>query len=394
MKRLWILVVVLALVAFLAVVGRATYQRIEAHRVATQEAAREGEGRARVVIGPVTEGTMRWTIPITGELHPLSKVTVVPKVTGELEQLRTPDGALIDVGTAVSKGDLIAVLEHSALDASVEQARAALAVANAGLVQARTVRGNAERERGRLEELYDRGSIAPDEWDQTQTAYEQAVAGVSLAQAQVEQANAALRQTQVMLEDAAIEAPIAGVVSAKFVDEGDLASPATPLLEIVDVDTVKLYGGIAERMTPQIRPKETLVEARVDAYPDEVFSGYIHNVAVKVAPQTRTVELETRLPNPGHRLKPGMFARLTVVVDEQKEVALVPAAAVIRQGTATGLYVINSGVASYRTVELGRSQGDMQEVLEGVAVGEHVVVRGQHLVQDGAEVEIVEEVQG
>jgi membrane fusion protein (multidrug efflux system) len=334
----------------------------------------------RVGVQIVGRGDLVREVDVTGQIMPLAEVTVIPKITGRLDRFRLPSGELVEEGVQVRAGEVIAVLEHAALAAAVKQAQAAVEVARVTAV-------DAEREKRRWEALYAEKSATEQQRDKAITAFE-------MARAQVAQAEAALQHAEVMLEEATIEAPITGIVSRRFVDEGDMVGPNTPLVKIADYGTVKVVAAVSERHISFLRPGETVVRAAVDTFPGVVFSGTVHRVGVALDPLTRTVEIEMRLPNPDARLQPGMFARTVMALERREGVAVVPEYALLR--TAEGdafVFVADDDRVRKRSLRLGLNQGLFHEVLEGLVPGETVVVRGQRNIREGdaVETEIVEE---
>ena len=384
--RFLVAVIVLALLGY---VGLLTYRTVQERR--QQAASKQGPPILRVGVHRVETATLTHTISVTGELEPLASVEVVPKVTGRLERLRLPDGTLIDEGTAVPKGQCIAVLEHSALQAAVEAAKAAVKVAWASQEMAKVNHEDSLRERKRWENLYDGGSATAQQRDRAATACERCVAGLKLTEAQIAQAQAALRQAEVALNEATIEAPITGVVAAKYVDEGDMVGPARALLHIVQMDTVKVMGQVSERHLSALMPGKTTACLAVDAYPGERFDGVIHRVGTQVDSRTRTLEVEVRVANPNHRLKPGMFARLSIALERRENVTVVPDAALMRYASEVYAYVVNNAKVHRRILTLGLSEGTRHEVIKGLKPGDVVVVKGQHMLHEGDMVTIVAE---
>ena len=214
-----------------------------------------------------------------------------------------------------------------------------------------------------------------------------------MAAASVKQAEAALARTKVTLDKATIEAPVTGVISEKYVDEGNMVGPSTPLVRIVQIETLKVLGGVSERYLRQLIPGKTAVHIKTDAYPEDKFEGVVYRVGVAVDLVTRTGKVEIRVPNPDARLKPGMFARITIVVRERANVAVVSDSALVRQQDDIYVFVANGGKAELRRVKLGLSQAEYYEVLEGLSVGDMVITHGQRQLEDGQMVEVIEETQ-
>ena len=355
------------------------------------ETAGAGDGPLKVVAEPIGTSNISETISVTGTFEPLASVEIIPEITGRLEQLRQPDGTLIDVGSFIQAGQVVAIIEHSALEAAVQQAEAALVTAQANLEAARVGLAEAEREKKRMARLHEGGAIPEQQYDAACTAYDRAKAGLDVAKANVKQAEAALNSARVTLDKATIKAPITAVVSDRYVDEGDMVGPTTPLIKLVDIKTLKVLGGVGERYLSQLMPGKTVVHVKTDVYPQDTFEGTVHKVGVAVDPVTRTAKVEIRVPNPDMGLKPGMFARMTIVLQERENVVVVPDSALLREQDSVYVFVANAGKAHRREVKLGLLQGEYYEVLEGLSEGELVITRGQRQLEDGQAIELVQE---
>ncbi len=317
------------------------------------------------------------TISVTGTFEPLTSIEVIPEVSGQLQRLRLADDTLLDVGVAVQKGEVIAVINH---DISLAQ----LAECQATLEASRVNLSDAEREKKRIVKLFEGGSA-------TEQARDKAVTAAQLAGAQVKQAQAALATIKVTLDKATIESPVTGVISKKYIDEGNMVGPTTPLVRIVQIETLKVLGGVGERYLPKLQPDKTKVYIRTDAYPEEEFGGVVYKVGVSVDPVTRTSEVEIRVPNPDMKLKPGMFARMTIEIGRKENVTVVPDTAVIREYDNTYAFVVNGSKAHFRRLKLGLSQREYHEVVEGLLPGDKVVTHGQNQLKDGQEIEVFSE---
>lgn len=357
----------------------------------------EAPAPLKVAVAPVQTRTLARKVAVTGEIRPMSVVDVVPKVTGRLERLRLPDGTAIDEGTVIQPDPetgrlpVIAIIEHAGLQAALQQAEAAVKVATAARDCAKVMLADSLRDRQQVLALFEKGAATENERDKAVTAYERCAAELRLAEAQVAQAEAAVRQAQVTLAEATIVAPIPGLVIRKHLDEGNMVGPGTPLLRIGDTKTVQVLGGISERYLAELVPGKTPADISVDAYPDKTFTGLLRRVPEAVDPQTRTGEVEVHIPNPDGTLKPGMFARVSLTLQQRLDVPVVPDGALLRQGGQAYVYVVNNATAHRRPVVLGLSEGDFHEVQAGLKPGELVVVRGQRQLQDGQTVQAVRE---
>jgi len=344
----------------------------------------------KVGVVPVRLGKITQTVWVTGEVQPLKAVDVTPEVSGRLERLRLPDGTFIDEGVKVREGDVVAVVEHDLYEAAVQTAQAALMTARAGLERAKVNLAEARREKDRWRRLVAEGAGTQQQLDRAVTAFERAQAEEKLAEAQVEQAEAALAQAEINLDEATIKAPFSGIVSRKYVDEGAFVGPARPLFRLIDIREVEVTGGVAERHYKKLQIGKTRAVAEVDAYPGQEFGGFLSRIRPELEKATRTVAVTIRVRNEDGRLKPGMYARIRLVLEEHDNVLLVPDEALLSLEGETWVYVVNGGVASIRKVKLGLEEGDVNEVLDGLQPGEMIVVTGKEMLRDGAPVEAKE----
>ncbi len=394
-KRVWITVVSVVILGGLCYGSFGVYQLIQ-QRKATGTTEKSP---LKVAVERIGTATLEKNVAVTGEIKAVSVVDVTPKVSGRLERLRLPDGTLIDEGTAI-KADpatktlpVIAVIEHAALDVALQQAEAALEVARAAQERVAITLADALRDKKRIGILFRKGVATQNEMDKATMAHARLAVGLQLARAQVIQAAAAAKLARITLDDATITAPIAGVVTKKYIDEGNMVGPARTLVRIEQIETVKVLGGVSERYLSALTVGKTPVEVTVDTYPDEKFTGCLCRVAKSVNPATRTGEVEIRIPNPTLRLKPGMFARIRLILQRKENVPVISDTALLRNEKGAYVFVVQESgkpTAFQRSVRLGMSQGILHEVLDGVKTGQLVVVRGQRQLHDGHVVKPVE----
>lgn len=185
-------------------------------------------------------------------------------------------------------------------------------------------------------------------------------------------------------EKAPVESPLDGVVGRVYVDRGTSVTPQTPVALVVSLDNAKVRLDIPEKYIPRLTVGQA-VEVRVDAYP-ESFEGRVTRISPVVDPATRTAPIEVLVPNPQHRLKPGMFARARLVMDRRENAQVVLREAVIGRAPEQYVYVVSDGAARERAVKLGLYQAGEYEVLEGLSEGDVVVIMGQQRLRDGSKV--------
>ncbi|MDY6879176.1 MAG: efflux RND transporter periplasmic adaptor subunit [Thermodesulfobacteriota bacterium] len=360
-------------------------ERKEATRVKGMETG-QTLSPAKVFVAAVQKGTITEGVWVTGEVRALAAVDVTAKVSGRLERLRLPDGTLIEEGVEVRKGELIAVIEHEQYRAAVQSAEAALALAEASKVRSEVNLVDARREKERWIKLRKSGVGTQQAFDLAMTAFERARSEVQMAEAQILQAQAALEQAKVNLADAKIKAPLSGIVSRKYVDEGSFVGPSVPLFKLSDIDQVEITGGVADKHYPNLTKGRTSAEIEVDAYPGESFTGTVSRVRPELDRVTRTVLVTIRAPNDQRRLKPGMYARIRLVLRERIDVLLVPDEALLASDDGLRVFVVNDEMVHLRPVRIGLEEGNLNEVLEGLREGERVILKGKQMMRDGMKV--------
>lgn len=181
-----------------------------------------------------------------------------------------------------------------------------------------------------------------------------------------------------------LRSPIDGVIAELGVREGMTVAAGAPLFRIVDLSTVWVNAEVPEAQGARVRPGAT-VQARVTAYPGEVFEGRVGALLPEVNAATRTLRARIELANPGARLKPGMYATLGFAGQRGPDGVLVPSEAVIRTGTRD-VVIVALGDGRFRAaeVEVGAESGGQSEIRKGLAPGDKVVLSGQFLIDSEA----------
>jgi len=186
---------------------------------------------------------------------------------------------------------VIAVVEHAEASAAVRQAEAALQAAKAQVIQVEATLKNLRIEFDRIVELFDAGATSKQALDGIESNRDVASASKEVAIAQVAQAEAALEQARVSLANHFIHAPISGVITKRYVDEGDKNNPNEPIITIAQMDTVKVMCDFPERDLPLLRVGQN-ARLEVDAYTGEEFPAEISIISPVVDPVARTVAVE------------------------------------------------------------------------------------------------------
>ena len=190
-------------------------------------------------------------------------------------------------------------------------------------------------------------------------------------------------------EDMIVRSPISGVVGQKLVKVGEQVTSQlaiiNPVFVIYKVDTMKIYANVPEKYYSAVSAGAPAYIS-LDAFPDKVFKGYVHNVRPVLDPISRTAQIEIRLANPGNVIKPGMFANVDVVLKSRSNVLIIPFDSVLGDGEQF-VYVDDKGRAKKKTVKTGIQQDNDVEVVSGLSSLDKVITVGQRVVRDGYKVE-------
>jgi HlyD family secretion protein len=274
----------------------------------------------------VSRGDVISTVEATGTLEAVTTVQVGSQVSGTISALHA------DFNSEVRKGQVIAELDSSLLETQVEQAQATVVRLQTDVERAKVQADDAALKLKRAHELSDRQLIPAADLETAESTARTADAAVKGAEAQAVQAKASLNQAQVNLSHTIIRAPIDGVVIARNVDVGQTVASSlqAPTLYIIarDLTEMRVNASIDESDIGEIAPKQT-VRFRVDAYPNETFTGTVSQVRLQPVVQQNVVSYVTVIdvPNPGLKLKPGMTAAVTIETGRVDDVVKVPNAA-------------------------------------------------------------------
>ncbi len=315
MSRTRIGLTVIIAAAALAVLGVTLY------------AYRSADGAApTVVAGSVTRGDIVKAIASTGTLEAVTTVQVGTQVSGTVKDL------LADFNDIVHKGQVLARLDPSLLQAQVEQAAATLVKAGADADRSAVTVDDARATLERTETLASRGLVPAAELDAARIAAKTADAQLMSANAQVSQARASLNQAKVNLDHAIITSPIDGIVLSRSVDAGQTvaASMSAPTLFVLaaDLTRMRVIAKLDESDIASVKEGNP-VTFRVDAYPGDTFEGRVSQVRLQGETVSNVVSYTTviEVANPELKLKPGMTASVSVRVAERRDTLRVPSAA-------------------------------------------------------------------
>jgi len=290
-------------------------------------------------------------LPAVGSIEADERVVLQPETPGLVESIEFREGEVVEAGRVLFR------LRSRKEEAQLAQARADKDLAASNLERARTLAGTKAISRQELDQL-----------ESTLAARE-----------------ATYELESRRLEERVIVAPFDGVMGPREVSVGQYVNAGTTLARLVQDATVKIEFRVPERQLAQLRPGQT-GRVRVTAYPDQVFSGTVDLVDPEVDAGTRTVGARLRVPNPDRHLRPGMFARVELVVGRRAEALVVPESALVPSLDTFSVFVVEEGRARLRTVRLGVRLPGKVELLEGLSAADEVVVSGTQKIVDGTRV--------
>ena len=352
----------------------------------------------------------------TGSLAGDEQTDVAPQTSGKVVALG------VDIGSHVSKGQLLVKLDDAELKLRVDQAQAQVDQAKASVRQAEEKIGLksgqsfdpnrvaevaaakatydlAEKNLKRAEKLVESGDVSRSYYDQQRSQndqlreqYEAALAqarqnyaAVMVARTNVANAQAALALAKQSLSYVNILSPLEGYVAERTADVGEYVSPQQKVATIVKTNPLRIRIDIPEQAIPEIQVGQS-VSMSTSAWPDQNFSGRIARIAPNVTANSRTLTVEAEIENSNGALKPGQFATVRILQSHPQAAVLVPKRSVVTQSDSSHVFVIKNGHAELRLVQTGQTEGDLIEIKSGVATSELVATSNVEQLADGTAV--------
>ena len=376
-----------------------------------QASTRQGRGGdnrppRQVKTAVVAETPFGETVKANGTLAAYDQTTVSVKVPGRVRMIS------VDLGSVVSRGQVIAHVDSEDYRLRVQQAEASLAQARArlGLApdgpddrvdpeqtatvrQARAVLDEARHSRDRAARLVEQGVIAKAEFDTATAAfkvaegrYQDAYEEIRNRQGILAQRRSELALARQQLKDTAVVAPLDGIVQEKLTSIGEFLAAGAPVVNIVRMDPLRLRAQIPERESLTVRTGQD-VRVTIEGDPD-VHVGKIMRLSPVIAEQNRMLVVEADVRNNG-KLRPGSFAHAEIVTNDAKMAVTVPNNAIVTFAGIEKVIVIQNGKALEKPITTGRRSTDFTEIVSGISVGEKVIVDPGNL-QSGQAVEVVD----
>lgn len=382
---------------------------------AQSEASEQRESSSAAVETAIAEtGTLEDPIEYVGTTQPVRLVSLRSQAEGRLIDLA------VNVGDAVTQGQLLGRIDDRLLLAQLNQAEAELAALQSEVAQAESEVSDAQAQvdrtqaelqqaqsdADRLRSLFEAGAGTEQAAEQAQTAVvtaEQAVRSaveqvrtrqqaVIAAQGRVEAQRSVVAEENERREYSLLASPITGAVLERVTEPGNLVQPGDEVLTLGDFSAIKVIVQLSELELSGVRTGQP-VQIRLDAFPDQTFSGQVSRISPAADPTARLVPIEITMPNPGGQIGSGLLARAQFQ-SNQAERVVIPEIALQVAGEAneTTLFVVEgSGEAAKavaRTIQIGNRANGQVEIRSGLQPGEAYVARSSAPLQDGQTVRL------
>ncbi|MCK9196177.1 MAG: efflux RND transporter periplasmic adaptor subunit [Syntrophales bacterium] len=323
------------------------------------------------------------------------KAAVASKVTGRLVAL------MVEEGSKVKQGEVIARMENVDVTAFRNQAAANLNTVRATLEQAKAERDIALLEYTRYKKLFESNFVAKSDYDVTVTRYKRAVEGVKGAEATVRAGIAALQNAEAGLDYTLVRAPFDAVVLTKNADVGDIVTPMgsaanakAAVVTIADMKSLQVEADVSETSIASIRVGQPC-DIQLDALPNMRFQGEVYTIVPTVDRSKATVLVKVRFLDKDPRMLPDMSAKVSFLSrrlepEELKPRLAVSQSALISRGNKTFVFLLQGNRVKETLVQVGSKLGDMTEVISGLKPGDRAVIKPSKGLKNGSRIKVAE----
>jgi membrane fusion protein (multidrug efflux system) len=340
------------LVLLLAVSG-AGCNHSESSTKSEKNGKEEQKRLVQVSILPVEPSLIRDIVVLPAQTEAWQDVRVAADTAGRVDWMGPREGH------KVKKDQLLARIDVAAHKAALDRAEAAFKLA--------------EELSQRRQKLHERKIIHQEDLDRSLTERDLALGN--------------LRQARIEYQRGFTQAPISGFVNHLYVDEGEFVDKGKPLVDLVDVDKIKINVDMPELDVRFIHTGQT-AKVTVDALPGSEWDGTVDFVSFKADPATKTFQVRVIIPNADHRVRPGMIARVAFLRRVIPDAVTAPIFALVEKSGERMVFVEKDGIVQARTVSLGVIEGDRIQITRGLNPGDRLVISGQTFVEEGMQVQV------
>lgn len=355
-------------------------------------------GKPKVVIATVSRiypSELFSAFHASGYVVAQRKAALSSKITGRLAYLG------VEEGSRVKKGEVIAILEKDDLEAAVERAKANVEAAKSKLNFDLAEEKDARKEYLRYKRLVKKDVASQSAYDRVEARYQKAVAAVQTDRFQIEAAKAALEEARVALQYAYIRAPFDGIVLRKFADIGEAVAPfgsatnaKAAVVTLADIHSMMVEADVAESNISNVRPDQPC-EIQLDAIPNKRFPGKVHVIVPTADRAKATITVKVKFLKFDPRIMPEMSARVNFLTkplspEESRPRLAIPERALLKSVPVPTVYKVIRNRLQKTQIKTGKSLKDYVEVLEGLRVGDKIVLNPGNKLRDGQKVKIAE----
>jgi membrane fusion protein (multidrug efflux system) len=307
-----------------------------------------------MIVGPVV---LESTVEAVGTVLAEASATLRTEVPGQVIERH------FEEGQAVSKGEPLFSIEATTFEADVNEAKANLNQSEAAFKRA--------------DELVKSQLVSATEYDTARADYNVAVAR--------------LRSAESRMSKTVIRAPFDGYAGLRRINVGDYATIGQELVNVVKLDPLRVDFSVPETLLARVQPGQS-INVTVGAFSGESFTGIVTAIDPQIDVTGHSMAIRARLPNPDLKLRPGLFAQVTVSLAVKPDALMVPEQAIWPIGNDKTLYIVEEGVANQRIVTIGDRKDGMVEITSNLSAGEEVVIAGQMKIYPGAQVRTIQAV--
>ncbi len=351
---------------------------------------------ATAVVQAMTTGEAEKLLSAKGYLKSRNQTDIGVKVPGRMEQI------LVEEGSRVRKGDLIAVLEHIDIDAQIASGRAAIERAKADLLEAQADLDEKSRKQARTEKLAERQMVSVEEREQTFAALRKAEAHLVSLKAQIEYQQQTLKQSEVMLENMFIKSPFEGTVVKKDAEVGEMITGSgiigrSKIVTLANLGRMDVETDVTESLLARLAIGQP-AEISVSAVPEKRYRGRLRQVIPMSDRARGTVKVMVEFLEPDEHLFPELVATVHFLPDKAlkspdagKAYLFVPKSAIVEEGGHSFAYRVESGKSVRKVaVETVVTNDDLARVESGLKAGDAVVLNPPKTLKDGEAVKVAE----
>lgn len=373
-----------------------------------------------VKVEKVSVGSISTEVEYASKLNPVQEVTIFPKSGGKVASLN------VDIGDKVTAGQVLFALDTAELQAQLQAQQAALTASNANLAKtsdsglqqqitsseqnvakAQIAYNDAKDNYNKMEKLYDAGAVSKQELDNAKLKYDNYSVDLKAAQdnlnllieksgpqstqaaaAQVAQSQAGVNSAQIQLNNATITAPISGVVSAKDVKVGQLASSQSGSVTIIDSSSFIAEISVPDKIIGKVQVGQS-VQVSISALENKKVSGVIDKISPNSNSKDNSYTIKVKVDNSNGELTAGMFAKVSLPSENKNNILTVPNEAIKMENNVNYLYLAENGKVKKVSVDTGISNDKVTEINGNIKEGADVIIEGQNLLSNGDKINVV-----